>query len=97
VAAHPPPWDTSAPRQNYRDEFQQEAPAKLQALESRSSGRSPDMRSLAKMPAIEVAFVSGRVWFAPARAQKRLPEPSRRVDAQEAAILRGHADRWHYG
>ncbi|MGA7383881.1 MAG: cobaltochelatase subunit CobT [Methylocella sp.] len=52
------------------------------------------MRSLAKMPAIEVAFAAERpslVWSG-ASAKARLPEPSRRLDAREAAILRGHAD-----
>jgi len=52
------------------------------------------MRSLAKMPAIEVAFTPERpslVWTG-ASAKARLPEPSRRLDAREAAILRGHAD-----
>jgi cobaltochelatase CobT len=52
------------------------------------------MRTLAKMPAIEVAFTAERpslVWTG-ASAKARLPEPSRRLDAREAAILRGHAD-----
>jgi cobaltochelatase CobT len=52
------------------------------------------MRSLAKMPAIEVAFTAERpslVWTG-ASAKAGLPEPSRRLDAREAAILRGHAD-----
>ncbi|MGH6801086.1 MAG: cobaltochelatase subunit CobT, partial [Methylocella sp.] len=52
------------------------------------------MRTLAKMPAIEVAFTAERpslVWTG-ASATARLPEPSRRLDAREAAILRGHAD-----
>jgi len=46
------------------------------------------------MPAIEVAFTPERpslVWTG-ASAKARLPEPSRRLDAREAAILRGHAD-----
>jgi cobaltochelatase CobT len=52
------------------------------------------MRSLAKMPAMEVAFTAERpslVW-AGANAKAQLPEPSRRLDAREAAILRGHGD-----
>ncbi|MGH6794712.1 MAG: cobaltochelatase CobT-related protein, partial [Methylocella sp.] len=52
------------------------------------------MRTLAKMPAIEVAFTPERpslVWSG-ASAKARLPEPSRRLDPREAAILRGHAD-----
>ncbi len=52
------------------------------------------MRALAKMPAIEVAFTAERpslVWTG-ASAKAQLPEPSRRLDAREAAILRGHGD-----
>ncbi len=52
------------------------------------------MRSLAKMPAIEVTFTAERpslVWTG-ASAKVQLPEPSRRLDAREAAILRGHGD-----
>ncbi|MGH6812847.1 MAG: cobaltochelatase subunit CobT [Methylocella sp.] len=52
------------------------------------------MRALAKLPAIEVAFTAERpslVWT-DASAKALLPEPSHRLDAREAAILRGHAD-----
>jgi cobaltochelatase CobT len=70
-------------------------PAKLQAPnEQFKRAVAGCMRSLAKMPAIEVAFTAERpslVWTSTS-AKARLPEPSRRVDAQEAAILRGHAD-----
>src|ERR1700704_6611113 len=70
-------------------------PAKLQAPnEPFKRAVAGCMRSLAKMPAIEVAFTAerpGLVWTG-ASAQARLPEPSRRLDAREAAILRGHAD-----
>src|ERR1700731_4505420 len=70
-------------------------PAKLQAPnEPFKRAVAGCMRSLAKMPAIEVAFTAGRprlVWTG-ASPKARLPEPSRRLDAREAAILRGHAD-----
>ncbi len=52
------------------------------------------LRAMAKMPQAEVAFTAERpslAWTG-ARAEARLPEPSRRLDAREAAILRGHAD-----
>ncbi|HEV7910228.1 MAG TPA: cobaltochelatase subunit CobT [Methylocella sp.] len=70
-------------------------PAKLQAPhEPFKRAIAGCMRSLAKMPAIEVAFTAERpslVWTG-ASAKAALPEPSRRLDAREAAILRGHAD-----
>ncbi|MGH6863091.1 MAG: cobaltochelatase subunit CobT, partial [Methylocella sp.] len=70
-------------------------PAKLQAPnEPFKRAVAGCMRALAKMPAIEVAFTAERpslVWTG-ASAKARLPEPSRRLDAREAAILRGHAD-----
>src|SRR3984893_15688788 len=70
-------------------------PAKLQAPnEPFKRAVAGCVRSLAKMPAIEVAFTAERpslVWTG-ASAKARLPEPSRRRDAREAAILRGHAD-----
>src|ERR1700736_3216485 len=52
------------------------------------------MRSLAKMPAMEVAFTAERRSRVGTGASVKagLPEPSRRLDAREAAILRGHAD-----
>ena len=52
------------------------------------------MRAMAKMPQAEVAFAAERpslVWSG-ANAKARLPDPSRKLDAREAAILRGHAD-----
>jgi cobaltochelatase CobT len=52
------------------------------------------LRTMAKMPAMEVAFTTERpslVWTG-ASAKARLLEPSRRLDAREAATLRGHAD-----
>ena len=52
------------------------------------------LRAMAKMPQAEVAFAAERpslVWTGTS-AKARLPEPSRKLDAREAAILRGHAD-----
>src|SRR5438477_656312 len=70
-------------------------PAKLQAPnEPFKRAVAGCMRSLARMPAIEVAFTAERpslVWTG-ASAKAALPEPSRRLDAREAAILRGHSD-----
>jgi cobaltochelatase CobT len=52
------------------------------------------VRAMAKMPQAEVAFAPERpslVWHG-ANAKARLPEPARKLDVREAAILRGHAD-----
>ena len=48
------------------------------------------LRAIAGNREIEVAFGSEKPGFADGRA--RLPEPSRRLSKQEAAIMRGHAD-----
>jgi cobaltochelatase CobT len=52
------------------------------------------MRALAKTPGLEVVYAPERPSLirTGAGAKARLPEPPRRVDAREAAILRGHAD-----
>ncbi len=52
------------------------------------------MRALAHMPQLEVAYASERpnLVRSGATAKARLPEPARKLDPQEAAILRGHAD-----
>jgi cobaltochelatase CobT len=52
------------------------------------------MRAMAKMPQIEVAFAAERPSLVTTgdSAKARLPEPSRKLDAREAAVLRGHAD-----
>ncbi len=52
------------------------------------------MRALSKTPQLEVTYAAERpslVWTG-ASAKARLPEPSRKLDSREAAILRGHAD-----
>ncbi len=53
------------------------------------------MRALARMPGIEVTYATDRpslVWTDATSAKVRLPEPSRKLDARETAVLRGHAD-----
>src|SRR5437667_11200224 len=52
------------------------------------------IRAVAKMPEIEVTFTAekpGLDWNN-ANPKAQLPEPSRKLDIREAAILRGHAD-----
>ncbi|MCI0468056.1 MAG: cobaltochelatase subunit CobT [Beijerinckiaceae bacterium] len=52
------------------------------------------IRALASKPGVEVTFSAERpnlVWSGES-AKVRLPEPSRKLEAREAAILRGHAD-----
>ncbi|WP_036257257.1 cobaltochelatase subunit CobT [Methylocapsa aurea] len=52
------------------------------------------MRALSRMPQLEVSFAPERPSLIQtgAGAKVRLPEPGRRLDPREAAILRGHAD-----
>jgi cobaltochelatase CobT len=52
------------------------------------------MRALARMPQLEVAYASEKPSLVRngATAKARLPEPARKLDPREAAILRGHAD-----
>jgi cobaltochelatase CobT len=52
------------------------------------------MRALSRMPQLEVAYAAEKPSLvrAGATAKARLPEPSRKLDGREAAILRGHAD-----
>jgi cobaltochelatase CobT len=52
------------------------------------------MRALAKTPGLEVVYAPERPSLIQtgAGAKARLPDPPRRLDAREAAILRGHAD-----
>ncbi|HEY1736293.1 MAG TPA: cobaltochelatase subunit CobT, partial [Methylovirgula sp.] len=52
------------------------------------------MRALAHVPELEVVYAAEKTNLTrtgPA-AKARLPEPPRKLDAREAAILRGHAD-----
>ncbi|MGA3301878.1 MAG: cobaltochelatase subunit CobT [Methylovirgula sp.] len=52
------------------------------------------MRALAHMPDLEVAYAAEKPNLTRTghSAKARLPEPPRKLDAREAAILRGHAD-----
>jgi len=52
------------------------------------------MRAMAKTPDLEVSFAPERPSLigGPEGAKARLPEPPRKLNAKEAAILRGHAD-----
>lgn len=52
------------------------------------------MRAMAKNPALEVVYAPERPSLIQtgAGAKARLPDPPRRLDAREAAIVRGHAD-----
>jgi cobaltochelatase CobT len=52
------------------------------------------MRALAKSPGLEVVYAPERPSLIRTAAgpKARLPEPPRKIDAREAAILRGHAD-----
>jgi cobaltochelatase CobT len=48
------------------------------------------MRAIARKPDLEVAFAAERPGMVGGKA--RLPEPARKLNATEAAIVRGHAD-----
>jgi cobaltochelatase CobT len=48
------------------------------------------MRALARQPELEVTFAAERPGLAGGKA--RLPEPPRKLNAQDVAIVRGHAD-----
>ncbi|WPP05051.1 cobaltochelatase subunit CobT [Methylocella tundrae] len=52
------------------------------------------MRAMAKNPALEVVYAPERPSLIQtgSAAKARLPDPPRRLDAREAAIVRGHAD-----
>src|SRR5204863_9926498 len=48
------------------------------------------MRALARKPELEISYAAERPGIAGGKA--RLPEPPRKLSAQDAAIVRGHAD-----
>src|SRR5256885_13049624 len=48
------------------------------------------MRAIARKPDLEVGFAAERPGIVGGKA--RLPEPARKLNATEAAIVRGHAD-----
>src|SRR5882724_6911492 len=76
----PPPATNSKPRSGSK-----ESPA-----EPFKRAVSGCMRALARKPELEVTFAAERPGLAGAKA--RLPEPPRKLNATEAAIVRGHAD-----
>ena len=48
------------------------------------------MRAIARKPDLEISYAAERPGMAGGKA--RLPEPPRKLSAQDAAIVRGHAD-----
>src|SRR3954451_21431878 len=48
------------------------------------------MRAIARKPDLEITYAAERPGIAGGKA--RLPEPPRKLNAQDAAIVRGHAD-----
>src|SRR5437016_8703342 len=48
------------------------------------------MRAIARKPDLEISYAAERPGMAGGKA--RLPEPPRKLNAQDAAIVRGHAD-----
>src|SRR4051794_10143482 len=48
------------------------------------------LRALARKPELEVGYAADRPALAAGKV--RLPEPPRKLNAQDAAIIRGHAD-----
>lgn len=73
----------------------QKQPSKLQPpSEPLKRAVAGCLRALANRPGVEVGFSAEQpnlIWNGQS-AQARLPEPSLRLDAREAAVLRGHAD-----
>jgi cobaltochelatase CobT len=76
----PPPATNSKPRSGSK-----ESPA-----EPFKRAVSGCMRALARQPELEVTFAAERPGIAGGKA--RLPEPPRKLNAQDVAIVRGHAD-----
>jgi cobaltochelatase CobT len=73
----------------------QKPPAKLESpQEPFKRAVAGCMRAMAKSPGLEVAFAPERPGLIQtgSAAKARLPDPPRKLDAREAAILRGHAD-----
>ncbi|HWM47810.1 MAG TPA: cobaltochelatase subunit CobT [Xanthobacteraceae bacterium] len=65
-------------------------PAKDSPNEPFKRAVSGCLRAIARHPELEVAFAAERPGLAGSKA--RLPEPARKLTAEEAAIVRGHAD-----
>src|SRR4249919_1104068 len=66
------------------------APAKESPTEPFKRAVAGCMRALARKPDLEITYAAERPGIAGGKA--RLPEPPRKLNAQEAAIVRGHAD-----
>ena len=65
-------------------------PAKESPTEPFKRAVAGCMRAIARKPDLEVTYAAERPGIAGGKA--RLPEPPRKLTAQEAAIVRGHAD-----
>jgi cobaltochelatase CobT len=73
----------------------QKPPAKVEApQEPLKRAVAGCMRALARMPELEVSYASEKPNLVRNgdAAKARLPDPARKLDRREAAILRGHAD-----
>jgi cobaltochelatase CobT len=66
------------------------APAKESPTEPFKRAVAGCMRALARKPDLEITYAAERPGIAGGKA--RLPEPPRKLSAQDAAIVRGHAD-----
>ncbi len=65
-------------------------PAKEAPTEPFKRAVTSCLRAIARQPEVEVAFAAERPGLAGGKA--RLPEPPRRLNREDAAIVRGHAD-----
>jgi cobaltochelatase CobT len=66
------------------------APSKESPTEPFKRAVAGCMRALARKPDLEITYAAERPGIAGGKA--RLPEPPRKLSAQDAAIVRGHAD-----
>ena len=66
------------------------APAKEAPNEPFKRAVSSCLRALARQPELEVSFAAERPGLAGGKV--RLPEPPRKLNREDAAIVRGHAD-----
>jgi len=66
------------------------APTKESPTEPFKRAVAGCMRALARKPDLEITYAAERPGIAGGKA--RLPEPPRKLSAQDAAIVRGHAD-----
>ncbi|HKS62434.1 MAG TPA: cobaltochelatase subunit CobT [Xanthobacteraceae bacterium] len=66
------------------------APAKESPTEPFKRAVAGCMRAIARKPDLEITYAAERPGIAGGKA--RLPEPPRKLSAQDAAIVRGHAD-----